>query len=100
MHDNNTPQSSETQHQRCGTATNESTFSSFKPVTNLRVMLTPPVRDRIIRRFYKLQHSIRTIARGEQMPESVIERLARERYWDARRDDDTGPFPASRRRAA
>jgi hypothetical protein len=99
MHDHNTPQTSEVQHQSGGTPTNESTSSSFKPVTNLRVMVTPPIKERITRRFFKLHHSIRTIARGEQLPESVIERLARERFWDTRRDDDTGPFPASRRAA-
>jgi hypothetical protein len=57
---------------------------SFRPFTNVRVMLPPPMKQRISRKYYELGHGIRRIGRAERLPERVIEQVTRETYWDTK----------------
>jgi hypothetical protein len=95
MQTNSTPSSHEIQEHDGLTPTKygaSRSSSAFRPVTKLRVMLTPPVKERIVTRYFKLQQGIRKIAKDEKFPESVVEQITREKYWDSRRDDN-GPTP-------
>jgi hypothetical protein len=92
MHEQNTKQFGVIQGRRDATRCSDGGFS---PVTSTRTQVTPPTRNRLMRRFFELGHSIRVIAKTEGLSEKAIEQMAREKYWDNRNDGDTGPFPGA-----
>lgn len=87
------------QEHKPATASNENEFKPFI-TSKRRVAIPPPMKVRIMRKFFELCHDVRKIARDERMPEAVVNQSIREKYWADRKGDGSGPIPTGALRVA